>query len=273
MKKIGFIDYYLSEWHANNYPKWIQEVCSELGLDYKVCYGYGELETSPKDGVTGKEWCEKNGIQYCSTIEEVCENSDYIVVLAPSDPEKHLQYAKKVLSYGKRTYIDKTFTPDYAQAKEIFELGEKYGADFFSTSALRYATELEAFSGLGEEKSFVITGGGSNFDEYIVHQVEMLLCLTQSTAVSAQVQSFGKTKISTVRFENGDVGNLIYSPALSFTVNGSDKNSNGLTKQVTSDFFKLLMKDIVNFFETGKKSFDGKQTLECMRIREMLIKA
>ena len=25
MKKIGFIDYYLDEWHANNYPEMIAE--------------------------------------------------------------------------------------------------------------------------------------------------------------------------------------------------------------------------------------------------------
>ena len=24
MKTIGFIDYYLDEWHANNYPAWIR---------------------------------------------------------------------------------------------------------------------------------------------------------------------------------------------------------------------------------------------------------
>ena len=24
--KIGFIDYYLDEWHANNYPDWFREI-------------------------------------------------------------------------------------------------------------------------------------------------------------------------------------------------------------------------------------------------------
>ena len=32
MKKIGFIDYYLSEWHANKYPAWMASICEELGL-------------------------------------------------------------------------------------------------------------------------------------------------------------------------------------------------------------------------------------------------
>ena len=35
MKTIGFVDYYISEWHANNYPAWIKQVCEELHLSYE----------------------------------------------------------------------------------------------------------------------------------------------------------------------------------------------------------------------------------------------
>ena len=38
MKKIGFVDYYISEWHANNYPGWIEEACKKLSVDYKIAY-------------------------------------------------------------------------------------------------------------------------------------------------------------------------------------------------------------------------------------------
>ena len=61
MKKIGFIDYYISEWHANSYPKWINESNQALGTDYKVAYAWAELEKSPLDNVTTQEWCEKYG--------------------------------------------------------------------------------------------------------------------------------------------------------------------------------------------------------------------
>ena len=120
MKKIGFVDYYLSEWHANNYPAWISDQCEELGLDYEVAYAYAELDVSPLDNVTTDEWCKKYGVERCNTINELCEKSDVVVVLAPSNPEKHLEYASAVLPYKKRTYIDKTFAPDYNTALEIF---------------------------------------------------------------------------------------------------------------------------------------------------------
>ena len=57
MKKIGFVDYYLSEWHANNYVGWIKEACSKLGTDYEVAYAWAEINKSPIDGVTSEEWC------------------------------------------------------------------------------------------------------------------------------------------------------------------------------------------------------------------------
>ena len=55
------------------------------------------------------EWCRKNGITECPTVEELCRKSDNILILAPSDPQVHLMLAERVLPFGKTTYIDKTF--------------------------------------------------------------------------------------------------------------------------------------------------------------------
>ncbi|MBQ3074543.1 MAG: patatin-like phospholipase family protein [Clostridia bacterium] len=155
MKKIGFIDFYLSEWHANNYPQWIRECCEKNHLEYEVAYAWGEEEISLRDGKTNTDWCRENGVTMCSTIEECCEKSDVLLILAPSTPEKHLPYAKIALSYKKPTYIDKTFAPDLAQAKEIFSIAAKYGTPVFSTSALRYADELKDVEGA---RSLITTG-------------------------------------------------------------------------------------------------------------------
>ena len=103
MKKIGFVDYFISEWHANNYPAWIERIAADMGADYKVAYAWAELEVSPTDGVSTAEWCEKFGAEKCETIDELCLKSDVIVILAPSNPETHLRYASAVLRHGKRT--------------------------------------------------------------------------------------------------------------------------------------------------------------------------
>ena len=34
--KIGFVDYYIAEWHANNYPAWFAAASKELGADGEI---------------------------------------------------------------------------------------------------------------------------------------------------------------------------------------------------------------------------------------------
>ena len=102
-KTIGFVDYYINEWHANNYVGWIREASEKIGYDFEVKYAWAELECDPKGEMSTDEWCGKYGVTKCATIDELCEKSDYIIVLAPSNPETHLRYAEAVLKY-KKTY-------------------------------------------------------------------------------------------------------------------------------------------------------------------------
>lgn len=270
MKTIGFVDYYLSEWHANNYPGWIKEICEEKGIDVCLKYAWAEENASPLDGKTTEQWCEDFGCEKCETLSELCEKCDYVLVLSPSNPEKHLQYAKEVLKYKKNTYIDKTFAPDYDEAKEIFEIAEKYGTKFFSSSALRYADEL---SELENVKNIVTTGGGGNLPEYIIHQIEMVEKLLKEKAVSVRVENQGRQSICNVVFENDKKATMIYAPALPFAVCAENDKGESLYKVVSSDFFKNLLADILNFYETGERSFDPSETLEIMKIRTGVIKA
>ena len=269
MKKIGFVDYYLSEWHANNYPAWIKAANETLGTDYEVAYAWAELGVSPKDGVTTAQWCEKFGATACATIEELCEKSDVILVLSPSDPDKHLPYAKAVLPFGKATYIDKTFTPNAAEAREIFAIAKKHGTPFFSTSALRYATELDALAG---SKQLAVTGGGGSANEYLVHQAEMVVKVLGVGAQKARALQMGLISVFEIAYADGRSATMTYCSGEPFTVMGAD-NSKPVWKQVKSDFFAALLCDIVRFYETGKTSFDVAETLEVMAMREAALTA
>ena len=60
MVKVGFIDYFLDEWHANNYPAWINQ---RLDGKYKVCYAYGVIDSPHPGGLTNQQWSEKYGIE------------------------------------------------------------------------------------------------------------------------------------------------------------------------------------------------------------------
>ena len=270
MKKVGFVDYYISEWHANHYPEWIQQANEALGTDFQVAYAWAEQDVSPLDQITTDQWCENFGVERCATIEELCEKSDYIIVLAPSNPEKHLQYAEKVLPFGKRTYIDKTFAPDYETAKKIFDLGEKYNTAFFSSSALRYAEELK---GVEAVKTMFLTASGSNFEEYIIHPVEMIVSLVDDLISKVKVETMGNQRICRVVSEKGREAAIMFSPGYNYSIMAIPEEGKPYRQAITSAFFVSLLQDIINFFETGKCSFDPKQTLEVMLVRDALMAA
>ena len=268
MKKIGFVDYFISEWHANNYPAWMERVCAEKGLDYKVAYAWAELDISPVDGVTTREWCEKFGAEECATIDELCLKSDVIVILSPSNPETHLRYAEAVLKYGKRTYIDKTFAPDAKTAKEIFALGEKYGAPFFSTSALRYATELDS---VDSPDSMLVTGGGSNLPEYFIHLGEMTV-KKMGAIKSVRATKNGTQWVIQAKTEGGKDAMMIYGSAMPYNAYMT-KDGKETWKSIKSPFFDGLIADMLRFFETGETSFDPVETLEISKLRDAVLAA
>lgn len=103
MIKIGFIDFYLDEWHANNYPKWIQEQSELLGIPFKVAYAWEDH--AREGGLSGKEWCAKFGVELLESREAVCEKSDVIVVLSPDNAEEHERLGREALMSGQAPSI------------------------------------------------------------------------------------------------------------------------------------------------------------------------
>ena len=273
MKKIGFIDLYISEWHANNYPAWIKGVCEKNGLDYTVAYAWAEQDVSAVDGKTTDTWCAENGIEKCATIEELCEKSDYLLILAPSNPEVHLKYAEIALKYKKRTYIDKTFAPDYNTAKAIFDIANAYGTPFFSTSALRYATELDPVA--KKCSTITVTGSGASFEEYGIHPIEMVVKTMGIGAKAVRAEKAGDQYLMRIDYKNGKFANIVFDSnyGTPFTIMPCGEDGKTVWKLIESDSFNGLMTAILNFYEDGKLPFDTNETLEVMRIRDALIKA
>lgn len=268
MKKIGFVDYYLNEWHANNYPAWISEHCAAVGLDFKVCYAYGEI-AAPSDGKTTAEWCAENGIEECRTIGELCEKSDYIIILSPDNSERHLQYAREVLPCGKPTYIDKSFAPDVAQAKEIFAISEKYGCPICSTSALRFADELRD---LKDVENMVSIGGGLTYDIYAIHQLEMIVCLMGGDIKRVMATQNTKAVNLTIEYADGRRAGLIqnvYCGEVPFMLLTEHVNvGNTRYTPIKSDFFRNFIGALVDFFATGKKLSGKQETLAVISLIE-----
>ena len=262
MKKLGYIDFYVSEWHANNYPKWLRRVSDALGEEYVVKYVWAEQDKSPVDGRTTDEWCEAYGAERCASIAEVCEKSDYVFILAPDDPEKHLLYAREAFPFGKPTYIDKTFAPSTAEAEAIYALSAQYGTPFFSTSPLRYATELSGLS----PKNFAVYCGGAEFPGYVVHLLEMIIKVMGTGAAVTAAEHTGTAYRAQLAFADGRTASLEYEPKNTFVI-----EPDGERIPVKSEFFFHLITDVVNFFREGTVPFSSAETMDLMRLRDEIL--
>jgi hypothetical protein len=267
VKKIGFIDYFLDEWHAEKYPDWIDQAA---GGRMKVAYAYGKID-SP-NGVSNAEWCGKRGIELLSSIEEVVEKSDYLIVLSPDNPEFHEELSELPLQSGKPTYIDKTFAPDRAAALRLFAKSEEHGTPMYSSSALRFATEYVEADRNGIDTISSI--GPGRYDNYSIHQIEPIVSLMGSRAERVMFTGTKQSPALIIGFEDGRQasirhfgGDCPFSMAVGY---GPDRS---IMLKPESDFFALFIQNMIAFFETGRPAVAPAETLAIITIIEYGFKA
>lgn len=269
MKKIGFIDYYLDEWHANNYPEFIKKAA---GDELVVAYAYAEID-SPKGGLTTDQWCEKFGVQRLNSIEEVVEKSDCLIVLSPDNPERHLDLCQLPLASGKRTYVDKTFAPTKAIAEELVSIAEKNNTPFFSTSALRFATEMDQIK--KGEISFINSRGPGVFEIYTIHQLEPIVMLMGSDAKRVMSVGTKEAPALLIEFEGGHRAllSLFNSWDVNFSMNIAYADGTFGSISSMNSYFDNFIVQMCDFFKTGDVKADPKETIAIMGIIESGAKA
>ena len=269
MKRIGFIDYYLDEWHANNYPRWIHEA---TGGGMEVCYGYGLID-APKPGRrTNEVWCREMNIERCGSIEEVIEKSDYLVVLSPDNAELHECLCQLPLRSGKPTYVDKTFAPDAEIAQRIFDIANASGTPCYTTSSLRFADSYQALR--GKPIDAIASWGPGNLETYSIHQLEPLMMMM---GVEARAVLFtpGKDWYNLViDFVDGRKATVTGMAGGSpFSMNVATPEGNKVLRVDSEPFWDHFTQVLVRFFETGEPPVSQQETMAIMRVRTAAVEA
>lgn len=259
--KLGFIDYYLDEWHANNYPDRIREFS---GGEITVAYAYAEMDAP--EGMTTDEWCEKNRVQRVKSIEELIALSDGIIILSPDNAERHEELCRLPLASGKRVYVDKTFAPDKATAERIFENAEKHGTPCYSSSALRYAEE---YQGINPEKVKALSSWGPyGYETYSIHQLEPIMTLIDSAPVRVMMNTCPDWYTLTIAFEDGRMATVTgFAKGGDFSMSLAMQDETRVIK-VASDYFGAFLKELVRFFQTGETRVPHRTTINIMAVRE-----
>lgn len=270
VKKIGFVEYYLDEWHANNYPQFIKNAC---GNEFEVAYAYAEID-SPKTGFTTDQWCEKFGVQRCASIQEVVDKSDCVIVLSPDNPERHWDLCQIPLRSGKRVYVDKTFSLSKKIAQDLVDLAESNNTPFFSTSALRFANELKGVK--KEGIAFISSRGPGEYDTYAIHQLEPIVILMGSKVKRVMAVGAGQHASFAIEFEGGRravMSHFGWKDTPDFNLILSYEDGANHTIPQMSDYFPNFIKEMCDFFRTGEIKAQHDETVAIMGIIETMHKA
>lgn len=263
VRKIGFIDYFLDEWHANNYPAWIRESAAATGLEWEVAYAWAEIDKP--EGLTTDQWCAQYGVERVGTIEELVAKSDAIIVLSPDHPEHHERLAQLALQSGKPVYMDKTFAPDLPAAKRLFQQAATGDTPLFSSSALRFAEELQAQVAAHDSGSiaYLAVSGPGKYTNYAVHQFEMIVTLMGTGARRVKSLSTAHGRQLVIEFSEGQASflQLDHAPFQAIIQREGGEGGEGAFIGQCSNMFARLMDAILAFFETRVVPVSPEQTL------------
>ncbi len=268
MKTVGFIDYYLDEFHANHYPQWLKEAS---GGELEVKYAYGKI-TSPLTGMTSAQWCQKYGVELVESVEELIAKSDCLNVLSPDNPEMHGELCQLPLRSGKRVYVDKTFSNSRQEAQALFALAEDHGTPCFSASALRFAQELEGVD--REQLAGLVSVGSGPLDNYAIHQIEPILALMGPEVRRVMFTGSAALPAALLEFADGRLAHLSHHGwDCPFAMTLDKKDATTQRVEIVSDYFHRFMEEMARFFLGAEPSVPHQDTIAVIAVREALLNA
>ncbi len=266
--KIGFVDYYLDNWHANYYPGFLRDAATKFGYDADVFAAYAVKDSD--NGKTTDEWCREHQMKRLASIQALAAEADALMVIAADDSRFHDYICPEVLTCGKPVFVDKTFAKDTATGREFFSIASRHGTPVFSASAQRYCQSvLDYLAEPGRVTRFMSTVGPHSLDNYAVHQLEPIVAVMGIGVKRIKCFSVGEGVTQLIMdYGDGRIASFTQSPQpwAEFNFMVSDGNTGRRLPSDDKDFYENLMKAILEFFKTGIAPVKPEETLEILRI-------
>lgn len=209
------------------------------------------------------------GVEIVDSIDELLERVD-VVLLESVDGRPHLAQARPVIAAGKPLFIDKPMAASLADAMEIFRLAKEKNVPCFSSSSLRFGSEVQAARA---GKTFGKVRGCTAWSPlniephhpdlfwYGIHGVEILF--TVMGPGCDEVTRVSPERVLGV-WKDGRRGTFFAKKGYGATVEGE----NGSGKIGKYEGYTPLVVEIVKFFKTGKPPVSAEETLEIMAFME-----
>jgi predicted dehydrogenase len=224
-----------------------------------------------------KQIQEKYGVVIVDSIDDLVKKVD-AVLIESVDGRPHLEQVMPVLKAGKKVFIDKPIAGSLADVLMIFELAKMYKTPVFSSSSLRYATNIRAAK--DDPKLGTVLGCISyspceiephhpDLFWYGVHGCETLYTIMGTGCKSVSRTYTKDTDTVTGVWTDGRVGTYrgLRSGKTDYgTVVFGAKGIINTTGYVGG--YKPLVVEIAKFFRTGTAPVSAEETIELFAFME-----
>jgi predicted dehydrogenase len=223
------------------------------------------------------------GVEIVSSIPELLAKSD-VVLLETNDGREHFEQAKAVFASGKRVFIDKPLAHNLTDALKIYKAGKACGAQYFSSSALRFSdVAIAARKGeYGRIKGAALIapspeeeqGTHNYYTWYGIHGFEPLVAIMGTGIEKVSCFRNADTDVINAVWKDGRMGELrLQRKSWIYTgyVLPEKKPKGWKDPVILYDGYKgyqPLVKEIIAFFRTGKAPVSPEETLEIFAFME-----
>jgi hypothetical protein len=197
------------------------------------------------------------------------------------DGSVHFERARPFLEAGIPCFVDKPFTSSLDDAKKLADLADKKKLPLFSSSSLRYAPEVVAYTADAKHGKLLgsLVYGPASLDEtnrnpglfhYAIHAVEILYTLMGPGCKRVTCVHEKDADVVTGQWKDGRLatvrGNRAGGSAYGFTA-FAEKGPAAVSVG-TSAIYRELLKKIVGMFQTGKSPLPIGETVEIVAFME-----
>jgi hypothetical protein len=273
MLKIGLVDHHLNNYHSD---KFLELLHGPLASE--ECRIVAAWESNP---VGDSDWCAKNKVIRLASPEEVVNQVDAVMVMAPDNIDFHRRFCEIVLPFKKPTVIDKFLAPNLAEAHAIVDIAKKNGTRIMSSSALAFAVELEKHLPMvkaGISEMFV--RGFGKWEGYGVHTIAMAMRVmggdfqrlidTGTPLTHIVTLDYGSGKIVTIEVREAENQHEVCPWQFGFRV--GKKYISAMIKDYDG-FYQNLMKSAVAFFKGGNPEYPAETALATVAVLELAVKS
>jgi hypothetical protein len=280
MLKLGIVDFDSS--HCVEFTKRINHVgiAEDQWVEgAKVVVGCpGESKLSPERIPGFTEQMKKFGVPLVDKPAEILGKVD-AVLIESVDGSVHLERARPFLEEGVPCFVDKPFACSVADARALVELAARKKLPMFSSSSLRYASEVVAYAAdksQGPLHGLSVHGPASLHERnpglfhYGIHAVEILYTLMGPGCERVTCTHEQGADVVTGRWKDGRLGTVrgIRTGAAPFGFTAYAAKGVKSFAVGTAVIYRELLKKVIETLTTSKPPIDPAVTVEIVAFIE-----